>query len=85
MSSDDRNDFHLFIQENGTWIITFLGICGACCSGLTIYFLKSRCSHIKLCWGAIECIREPLPADMVQIEVPRNAIPLNNIEIIRNT
>ena len=73
--SDNRNDFHLFIYENGSWILSFLGILGGCCTGLTVYFLKSRCSHIKLCWGAVDCIREPLPADRV-------AIPANNVEVV---
>ena len=73
--SDNRNDFHLFIQENGTWLLSFLGILGGCCTGLTVYFLKSRCSHIKLCWGAVDCIREPLPADRV-------SIPANNVEVV---
>ena len=75
MSSDNRNDFHLFIQENGTWLLSFLGILGGCCTGLTVYFLKSRCSHIKLCCGCVECDRTPLPADRV-------SIPATNVEVV---
>ena len=75
MSSTERNDFHLFIEENGTWLLSFLGMIGACCSGLTIYFLKSRCSHIKLCWGLVNCIRDPLPADRV-------SIPTSSVEVV---
>jgi hypothetical protein len=67
----ERNDFHLFIQENGTWILSFCGILGACMSGLTIYFLKSRCSHIRLCYGCIDCIREPIPVSVLDIEEAR--------------
>ena len=80
--NDDRNDFHLFILENGTWLITFLGIIGACCSGITVYFLKSRCSHIRLCWGCVDCDRTPFPANMVTIDNPRRQ-PITDIEIIR--
>lgn len=62
-----RSDFHLFIEENGTWLITFFGVLGGCFSGMTIYFLKSRCRHIKLCWGLVDCDREPLPASQIEI------------------
>ena len=40
-------------------------------SGLTIYFLKSRCSHIRLCYGCIDCIREPIPVSVLDIEEAR--------------
>ena len=64
----ERNDFHLFIEENGTWLLTFCGILGGCMSALTIYFLKSRCSHIRLCYGCVDCIREPLPGNSINVE-----------------
>jgi hypothetical protein len=32
-----------------------------------VYFLKSRCSSINLCWGCMSCVREPLPADMIEV------------------
>ena len=32
-----------------------------------IYFLKSRCSEIKLCFGCVHCVRTPLPADMIEV------------------
>lgn len=64
----ERNDFHLFIRENGAWLLTFFGLLGGCFSGMTIYFLKSRCRHIKLCYGCVDCDREPLPASQVVID-----------------
>jgi hypothetical protein len=64
----ERNHFHLFIEENGTWLLTFFGILGGCMSALTIYFLKSRCSHIRLCYGCVDCIREPLPVHSINVD-----------------
>ena len=71
----ERSDFHLFIAENGTWLLTFFGVLGGCMSAMTVYFLKSRCSHIKLCCGMVDCVRDPLPANRV-------SIPTANIEVV---
>lgn len=68
MSSPLRSDFHLFIQENGAWLLTFFGIIGGGLSAMTVYFLKSRCSHIKLCCGAVDCVREPIPLEAIDVE-----------------
>jgi hypothetical protein len=45
-----------FIERNGTWILSMVGVMGACVSGLLMYMIKSRCRNIKCC-GA-ECDRE---------------------------
>lgn len=66
--SEKRNDFHLFIEENGTWLLTFFGILGGCMSALTVYFLKSRCSHIRICYGCIDCIRDPVPISSIEVD-----------------
>jgi hypothetical protein len=65
--SEQRNDVHLLIEENGAWLLTFFGIIGGCLSALTVYFLKSRCSKIKLCFGLIDCEREVIPADQINV------------------
>ena len=65
--SEERNDVHLLIEENGAWLLTFFGIIGGCLSGMTIYFLKSRCSKIKVCYGLIDCEREVIPADQINV------------------
>ena len=41
-------------------LLTIIGMCGSGFSVLLIYFLKSRCSSIKMC-GCIHCDREVLP------------------------
>lgn len=56
-----------FLEKNGALVVTMIGMFTACISGVAVYFLKSRCSEIRLCWGCIKCIREPLPVDMVEI------------------
>lgn len=56
-----------FLEKNGTILVTMIGMVTACISGVAVYFLKSRCSEIRFCWGCIKCIREPLPIDMVEV------------------
>lgn len=55
-----------FIQENESFILTLIGILGGGLGVLLSYFLKSRCTRIKL--GCIRCEREPLSV----IEIPEN-------------
>lgn len=59
-----------FIERNGTWLLSVFGILGSCLTGMTVYFLKSRCSNIKICWGCVDCIRQPLPVPSVSQPVP---------------
>lgn len=56
-----------FLERNGTFLLTALGLLGGCVGSMMVYFLKSRCSEIKLCWGCINCVREPLPVDMIEV------------------
>ena len=43
-----------------SFILAVLGLFGGGGSALLIYFLKSRCSSIRMC-GCIHCDREVLP------------------------
>ena len=52
-----------FLQRNGAWVLSVLGICGTCGAATLAYFLKSRCTRIS-CLG-FSCERDPLPADQV--------------------
>jgi hypothetical protein len=56
-----------FLERNGTFLLTLFGMVGGCAGSILVYFLKSRCSEIKLCWGAVSCIRQPLPVDMIEV------------------
>ena len=57
MNNND-NEFTRFIEVNGAFLITTFGMCGGMISGLTLYFLKSRCTNID-CF-CCKCQREPL-------------------------
>jgi hypothetical protein len=56
-----------WLQNNSTFLLTLFGMVGGCMGSIMVYFLKSRCSEIKLCWGCVNCIRQPLPADMIEV------------------
>jgi len=56
-----------FLERNGTFLLTLFGMVGGCAGSMMVYFLKSRCSEIKCCWGGISCIRQPLPVDMIEV------------------
>ena len=50
-----------FIERNGTWLLTLVGVGTSFVGALLAYFLKSRCKKVKcLC---IQCERE-----VVQLE-----------------
>jgi hypothetical protein len=56
-----------WLERNSTFLLTLCGMVGGCMGSMMVYFLKSRCSEIKCCWGGISCIRTPLPADMIEV------------------
>ena len=61
-----------FIERNGAWLLSVLGVTTACVSGVLAYFLKSRCSRIKCC--GVECERDVLNLERVPedtLHVPR--------------
>lgn len=63
-----------FVERNGTWLLSMIGILVTCFSGLLAYFLKSRCMTIKCCGG--ECTRDVLdlgrvPETALQVELHR--------------
>lgn len=76
----ERNDFHLFIQENGTFLLSFFGLLGAGIGYVLVFCLKSRCSNIKCC--GIEIVRTPIPIEQlneVNLELGNNNNVNNNI------
>jgi hypothetical protein len=63
-----------FIERNGTWLLSLVGILVTCFSGLLAYFLKSRCQTIKFC--GCECERDVLnlervPESVLKVELDR--------------
>lgn len=55
---DDAPDF---IAKHGAWLLTVVASLSAALSICFTYFLKSRCSKIKVC--CISCDRDVLPPD----------------------
>jgi len=68
-----------WLERNGTFLITVLGIMGGGCSAMMVYFLKSRYSNINICWGCLSCIREPLPVDMVEVSANPRVPPQDSV------
>ena len=60
MSSSDPD----FIQRNGAWLLSMLGILATCMSGLMVYMLKSRCRRIRCC--GVDCERDVLDLNAMQ-------------------
>jgi hypothetical protein len=53
-----------FIERNGTWLLSMVGVVSACMGTIFAYFLRSRCRTIR-CWGVV-CEREPIPVAEVE-------------------
>ena len=56
-----------FIEKNGTWVLTVVGMGLGCVATILTYFLKSRCSKIS-CWG-VECVRDVIKLDPANVAV----------------
>lgn len=54
-----------FIERNEAWLLTVIGMVITCFMSTLVYFLKSRCTVIRLC--GCECQR-----DVVDLENMRN-------------
>lgn len=55
-----------FIERNGAWLLTIIGVGSACLGTVLTYFLKSRCHKLKI--GCLECDRT-IKEDNVKLEV----------------
>lgn len=56
-----------FIERNGAFVLTVIGVITGFLGGLFTFFLKSRCKRIKLC--CLECDRTPITLDVTDVEV----------------
>jgi len=56
-----------FIQKNGAWLITIIGLVSACGGAVLTYFLKSRCSEIN-CLG-LSCKRQVIDLGDNEIQI----------------
>ena len=58
-----------FIEKNGAFLLSMIGIIGGGGGMLLTYFLKSRCRHIRCC--GFECTREVVALDPKDIHIER--------------
>ena len=56
-----------WVERNGAWALSLIGIFSSCFAGLLVYALKSRCVKIRCC-GA-ECERDVLALEPSQVSV----------------
>ena len=65
-----------FIQRNGVWLLTLMGLLAACLGGVLTCVLKSRCRTINAC--GMRCDRDVVKmtaqAANVQIQPPDHAV-----------
>ena len=61
---DDPPDF---LSKHSTFVLTFSSLVSGGFALLLTYFLKSRCTTLKIC--CIKCEREPLNLQPEQVEV----------------
>ena len=60
-----------FIERNGTWVLSVLGVCVSCLGAVLSYMLKSRCTKLKCCGFEIE--RDVLELGEVNSSVASNS------------
>ena len=71
-----------FLEQHETFILTIIGIGGSGLGVLLAYFLKSRCSKIKVCFGCLKCDRTPLANDKTDKIEPKDiTINSDSVEI----
>jgi len=56
-----------FVERNDAFILTIFTLMGTCLAGVSMYFLKSRCTRISCCFGS--CERDPLPPELAMAEL----------------
>lgn len=61
-----------WLQKHTTFVLTFAGLLGAAGTVVLQYFLKSRCSRLKMC--CIECHRTPIQLTADQVELNNDVI-----------
>ncbi len=69
-----------FIERNGAWVLTVVGVGVGCIGTLLTYFLKSRCSKIACC--GLNCERDVVKLEPFQIQVmdtSSNRVPTRDV------
>lgn len=56
-----------FIERNGTWVLTLVGVGTSFVGALLAYFLRSRCKTVNCC--CVKCEREVVQLESQSVEV----------------
>ena len=59
-----------FLERNGAFMLSVIGVFMGAGGMLLTYFLKSRCKHIKCC--GVECTRDVLALDSKDVKIEMN-------------
>lgn len=66
-----------FVERNGAWLLSVLGISMTCISGVLVCVLRSRCRTIKCC--GLECERDVLDASHVPERETQSKEPISQL------
>ena len=66
-----------FIEKNGTWLLTIIGLISACVGSVFAYFLKSRCKRIYCC--GMGCDREVVALEAKDFKEFESAVQKDTI------
>ena len=74
-----------FIERNGAWLLSVIGVLATCASGMLAYFLRSRCRRIRCC--GVECERDVLnlervPNSQLQVELTRRRATIESLPVL---
>lgn len=56
-----------WVERNGAWLLSLVGLLSSCGAGLLVYALKSRCTKIRCC--GVECERDVIALDATQVSI----------------
>lgn len=65
-----------FVEKNGAWLLTVIGVFATCIGTVFAYLLKSRCKTIKCC--GVACDRDVVALSPKSIEVVTDKNPTEN-------
>ena len=62
-----------FVERNGAFLLTVLGVWVTCFGGLLTYFLKSRCTTIKCCGVQLDRKVPDLSAEELTVQTTQTS------------
>ena len=72
------------LSETVVLALILSGVASTLCVRFLTFLIKSRCSHIKCCWGGIVCDRDTIASKDIEAKVldepPPVEIPANLVK-----